>query len=237
MSTWIFRHRFAFFAVGYCVGFALYGVDHVPVVVAIFRWVAPSLDLDAPAGRAALRAAYSFAALAVVSCAALRTWAAAYLQSEVVHDVHVHSDALVADGPYRYVRNPLYLGALLLALGFGLAASRSGFVVIVGMTSFVVWALIRTEEHALSAEHSASYAAYVRAVPRLIPAFRPRVPPAGTQPRWAQSFVGESFMWIFAAASIALAVTLRGGPMLWVASGGLVVHLVQAGMAALRRRR
>jgi len=45
--------------------------------------------------------------------------AEAYLHSSVVHDSQLHSDRLVADGPYRRVRNPLYLGNILLAFGLG----------------------------------------------------------------------------------------------------------------------
>ena len=48
-------------------------------------------------------------ALLVFLGAGLRTWGAAYLRTEVVHDTAQHSQALVADGPFRYTRNPLYL--------------------------------------------------------------------------------------------------------------------------------
>src|SRR5262250_2812371 len=41
--------------------------------------------------------------------AMLRTWASAYLHAEVVYASEVKTEALVADGPYRRVRNPLYL--------------------------------------------------------------------------------------------------------------------------------
>ena len=51
-------------------------------------------------------------ALLVFLAAGLRTWGAAYLRTEVVHDTAQHSEALVADGPFRYTRNPLYLASL-----------------------------------------------------------------------------------------------------------------------------
>ena len=54
-----------------------------------------------------------------------RTWAAAYLAPEVVRSGEMHA-AMVADGPYRHVRNPLYLGAMLHGLALMLLMPVSG---------------------------------------------------------------------------------------------------------------
>jgi protein-S-isoprenylcysteine O-methyltransferase Ste14 len=51
-----------------------------------------------------------------------------------------------ADGPYRYLRNPLYLGAILIALGLGLTASRLGFGLLVGAITAFTLRLIGREE-------------------------------------------------------------------------------------------
>jgi protein-S-isoprenylcysteine O-methyltransferase Ste14 len=61
-------------------------------------------------------------ALLVFLGAGLRTWGAAYLRTEVVHDTAQHSEALVADGPFRHTRNPLYLANLPMAAGIGVLA-------------------------------------------------------------------------------------------------------------------
>src|SRR6202045_3037420 len=39
----------------------------------------------------------------------LRTWGTAYLSPSIVQDHAMHGEGIIAAGPYRYVRNPLYL--------------------------------------------------------------------------------------------------------------------------------
>src|SRR5205823_5831012 len=90
----------------------------------------PALDLNSAAGETALRGLFAVGASFTVLAALIRTWATAYLDTSVVHDSQLQTEALVASGPYRYVRNPLYLGGLLLAVGFALVASRLGAIVI-----------------------------------------------------------------------------------------------------------
>src|SRR5205814_333860 len=88
-------------------------------------------------------------ALFVFLSAALRTWGTAYLRTEVVHDHAQHSEALVADGPFRYTRNPLYLANLPMATGVGVLASRSGFVFLLLANWIFVYRLIFREEESL----------------------------------------------------------------------------------------
>ena len=105
---------------------------------------------------------FGVAALFAVVAAAIRTWATAYLDVQVMVAGQVQTARLVADGPYRYVRNPLYLGNILLAIGFGIMASRIGCaILIVGMWLFV-YRLILREEAGISARHGDSYRAYSR---------------------------------------------------------------------------
>jgi protein-S-isoprenylcysteine O-methyltransferase Ste14 len=84
---------------------------------------------------------------------------------------------LVAVGPYRWVRNPIYLAALLVVAGeawlfHSLALVLYGAAVAVGVHLLVV----AYEEPTLRRTFGASYLAYTRAVPRWVPR-RPRERP------------------------------------------------------------
>ena len=83
---------------------------------------------------------------------------------------HVKKDSeLTITGPYAYTRNPLYLGSLIIAAGFAIAA-RSGWVVLGMAVMFVAIYLpvIRYEETYLRARF-AGFEDYCRRVPRLVP--------------------------------------------------------------------
>ena len=122
-----FRYRFWFIFLLFWAAFSFYLVDHRSAGVALVRLLS-----SGPATESAVHVIFGLAALLIGIAALLRTWAAAYLQSERVHDANLRTEGVVADGPYRHVRNPLYLGNLLLAVGMGLIASRLGFLILVG---------------------------------------------------------------------------------------------------------
>jgi hypothetical protein len=158
--------------------------------------------------------------------AALRTWGTAYLRTEVVHDTSQHSEALVADGPFRYVRNPLYFANLPMATGIGVLASRLGWIFLVLANLVFVHRLIFREEDGLRKSQGESYRAYCRCVPRFWPSLRPRVPSGNVSPQWGQAFAGESFVWLFGLAELAIAATLSGRVALIVFPLGFVAHFL-----------
>ncbi|HEX2715284.1 MAG TPA: isoprenylcysteine carboxylmethyltransferase family protein, partial [Candidatus Acidoferrales bacterium] len=73
------------------------------------------------------RLLFAFAAFLLVVAALIRTWASSYLHAGVVYAAEVKTESLVADGPYRRVRNPLYFANVLMAIGMGALMSRAGF--------------------------------------------------------------------------------------------------------------
>ncbi len=202
-----FRYRFYFLAAIYFAGFAVSGFEHRPTAV----WLAEKLagSLRAAPGRAELRVLLLVAALLAVAAAGLRTWAAAYLNSQVVHDPRLHGERLVADGPYRYLRNPLYLGGVLLALAFGAYASPLGLsLLLIGHVVFYA-RLIAREEEQLARTQGEDFLEYRRRIPALWPAWRPRLAASGARPAWAQAWAGEMLMWLFAAALLLTGATLN----------------------------
>lgn len=205
-----FRGRFWFIGGIFGIGFSCYNFDHQTAGFAVARllWRHP-VDLNAPASVGPLHAVFGFAALLCVLCGVIRTWAAAYLRSAVVHDHALHSESLVADGPFRWTRNPLYLGGVLLAAGVGFLASRTGWFVLTFGLLFFYYRLIFREEAALNASQGESFHKYCAAVPRFFPALRARVPASGAKPRWGQAFGGEMFIWGFAGGVVVFAITLN----------------------------
>jgi protein-S-isoprenylcysteine O-methyltransferase Ste14 len=211
-STFEFKYRFWFIGLIYWTGFFLYRVDHVNFGVGLLRRLAPGLDPDSARGVLWLRVIFFTGALLVFFAAMLRTWGTAYLRTEVVHDAGLHSEALVADGPFRYVRNPIYLANFPMAAGVGVMASLFGWIFLVVAMWIFHYRLIRREEDELLRTQGESYRAYIKAVPRLWPALKPRVPAAGRRPRWGQAFAGELFVWLFGAGVVCFAVTLNMKP-------------------------
>ena len=84
---------------------------------------------------------------------------------------------LTTTGPYAYTRNPLYLGSILIAFGFALAARSLWIAVALALLFLVIyWPVILGEEEYLRAQFP-GYAEYVHRVPRLVP--RPWVAQSG----------------------------------------------------------
>jgi protein-S-isoprenylcysteine O-methyltransferase Ste14 len=223
-----FRQRFWFIGGIIWLAFTCYSFDHMNAAVALARVIlGRGASLDSPEtdryGLMILGAGTAVVALGAL----IRSWAEAYLHSSVVHDMELHSERLVAEGPYRHVRNPLYLGNILLAAGFGLMASRIGFVVMaVGMFAFC-YRLILREEAGLLASQGESYRRYFEAVPRLLPSLLPRIPASNARPNWRDGFAGESFMWGI-VAGMAVFVATERIVYFWIVMGaGFAVYFVQ----------
>jgi len=227
-----FRHRFWIIAGIFNLGFGCYMWDRMNMSVALTRMILGGLN--SPLAMRWIRAILAVGTVIATLAALVRSWAEAYLHSSVVHDGGLHSDRLVADGPYRHVRNPLYLGIVLLAVGMGLMASRTGFLVLVGGIPLFACRLILREEASLLESQGEGYRKFCETVPRLWPSLRPRVPAGGRRPNWVDGFAGETFMWSFAIGMAVFVVTLQL-VYFWIIRGaGYVIYFLQAW---LRKRR
>jgi protein-S-isoprenylcysteine O-methyltransferase Ste14 len=226
-----FRNRVWFIAGIFAVAFMFYRFDPVNVSVALSRMIVAVGKQGNPHSiGACVRGFFAFGALLVISGALVRSWAEAYLHSSIVHDRDLHSGRLVADGPYRHLRNPLYLGTVLLAAGIGFLASRMGIIVLVGGMTLFTCRLILREEANLLAFQGESYRRYFQSVPRWLPSLTPKVPAAGGQPNWIDAFTGELFMWGCAAGMTLLAAT-ENMHYFWTSLGiGFSIYFLQAVM-------
>jgi protein-S-isoprenylcysteine O-methyltransferase len=77
---------------------------------------------------------------------------------------------LITTGPYKYLRNPSYTGALITFIGFGLAAGNWLIVVVLLLTGLLTYAWrIRVEERMLLEAFGQAYEDYKKRTWALIP--------------------------------------------------------------------
>jgi protein-S-isoprenylcysteine O-methyltransferase Ste14 len=229
-----FKYRFFVLCAIFGAGFLAYQIDPQNLSAALARLVVQGMG--AWGSIAGLTGVFLWIGSVIVLCGAgLRTWASAYLGADVVGDSKLRSEALVANGPYRYVRNPLYLGLILLAAGMSFAASLIGCVILVAGTTLFLLRLALREESELLAKQGPAYEEFFRRVPRLVPTLSPRLPAGGSRPRWGQAFLGEIMMWGFVAGMTALAAT-RDATLFQKAIVASLVAFVIARVAQTRKQ-
>lgn len=137
----------------------------------------------------------TLATLALLLAALVRTWAAAYLGSDVVQDKYLHSERVVADGPYRYLRNPLYLGSWLMTAGLAILMPPGGALFALVAVTLLIIAWVLAEERNLTIQRGEAYTAYLKKVPRFFPAMKLQIPSGTAQHYWLQGFLGEVHLW------------------------------------------
>jgi protein-S-isoprenylcysteine O-methyltransferase Ste14 len=77
---------------------------------------------------------------------------------------------LVTSGPFGYVRNPLYIGNILIWIGFATTAGLVWLAPIVGLLLVAEYhAIVQWEEQLLASRYGGDYDTYRLAVPRWVP--------------------------------------------------------------------
>jgi protein-S-isoprenylcysteine O-methyltransferase Ste14 len=90
----------------------------------------------------------------------LRAYAAGYVRKNA---------ELTRTGPYAYTRNPLYLGSMMIAFGFAVAAASWVILIVLAVLFAAIYIpTIQGEENYLR-EHFAGFDEYAAKVPRLLP--------------------------------------------------------------------
>jgi protein-S-isoprenylcysteine O-methyltransferase Ste14 len=141
-----------------------------------------------------------FGIVCALTGAFLRTWGTAYLSPSIARDSAIHGEGVIAAGPYRHVRNPLYLGTFIHTLALALLMPPSGAIFCILAICIFQLRLIGAEESFLTTKLGEPYLAYCARVPRLLPALALRVPASASETKWPLAFMGEIYMWGVAAS-------------------------------------
>jgi protein-S-isoprenylcysteine O-methyltransferase Ste14 len=79
------------------------------------------------------------------------------------------NEALATSGPYAYTRNPLYLGSLLIGVGFAVAARGWWVGVVLVVMFFAIYLPVIRDEEAFLRQRFPEFEEYARRVPRMFP--------------------------------------------------------------------
>jgi len=89
------------------------------------------------------------------------------------------NETLATSGPYAYTRNPLYLGSLLIGIGFALAARNWWIGVVLVLMFFAIYLPVIRSEEAFLRERFPEFEEYAKSVPRMLPRLTPASSEAG----------------------------------------------------------
>lgn len=130
-----------------------------------------------------------------IACAAaatvLRIWGTAWLGASIVQSGAMHGERVMVAGPYRYVRNPLYLGSWFFGASVSILMPPTGAVVFLVLLGLFYFRLILGEEAFLATQLGERYLEYRRQVPRLLPRLRPEIAASASQPQWFLGTMAE----------------------------------------------
>jgi protein-S-isoprenylcysteine O-methyltransferase Ste14 len=125
--------------------------------------------------------------------ATLRVWGTAYLGYATVQNGRMLAGCVMADGPYRYLRNPLYVGAWFTLAASALVMPPTGALVAMVLLTVFYLRLTLGEEGFLRATLGQPYRDYIAAVPRFKPLLHASLLPAGNKPHWFAAIFGELY--------------------------------------------
>lgn len=138
----------------------------------------------------------------------LRGWAAGYLEK---------GKRLAQDGPYAWVRHPLYTGSFLMGIGFCFAGTG-----VVRTASVVVWVVflllfgwiypsrIKTEEEALAGYFGDAWRSFVARNHRFLPSLKPYRRPGADRFLWSRYLKNKEYNAIFGYLAGVGVVVVKG---------------------------
>ncbi len=130
----------------------------------------------------------------------IRFWAAGYLHK---------ARTLTTAGPYRYTRNPLYLGSFVLLIGLAITGgSWIAGLVCITLFALIYYPTMLREEAELSNGFKEEYDRYVRIVPRFFPRFT-SFPSSGQSFRFRQALRNREYSAFFGFLAVLLLIGLK----------------------------
>ncbi|NBX82293.1 isoprenylcysteine carboxylmethyltransferase family protein [bacterium] len=118
---------------------------------------------------------YSIALSAIVLAEMLRIWSVGFAGS-ATRTRGETVPQLVHAGPYRYVRNPLYIANIVMYTAAGVLFGFSGLSVLIFLMSSVEYIfIVAFEEETLLKTFETAYENYCEKVPRWSPSFTPLI--------------------------------------------------------------
>lgn len=142
--------------------------------MASWSWSKMATRMRVPLGFAFAVGYFWFATPTWLSVAGGSLCALIGLGTRAVASGHIQKNAeLATTGPYAYTRNPLYLGSVLMAVGF-IVAARNWWIGLAALVMFfaIYIPVIKAEEVYLRGIFP-GYAEYASNVPRLLPRLTP----------------------------------------------------------------
>jgi protein-S-isoprenylcysteine O-methyltransferase Ste14 len=79
------------------------------------------------------------------------------------------NEALATSGPYAHTRNPLYLGSLMIGIGFAVAARSWWVGILLVLMFFAIYLPVIRSEEVFLREKFADFEEYACGVPRIVP--------------------------------------------------------------------
>jgi protein-S-isoprenylcysteine O-methyltransferase Ste14 len=83
------------------------------------------------------------------------------------------NEALATSGPYAYTRNPLYLGSLVMGVGFAVAGRSWWVGTVIVVMFFAIYLPVIQDEEAFLRQKFPEFDEYSRSVPRILPRIAP----------------------------------------------------------------
>jgi protein-S-isoprenylcysteine O-methyltransferase Ste14 len=118
---------------------------------------------------------------------ALRAWAAAFAGGHT-RDASISAPRLITSGPYGRVRNPIYLGTIILGCGMvGLIGDLRLIPLLFAACLLLYATIIPAEEQFLARKFGEEFSRYRRAVPCLIPRLTSWTAGSPAQPIWSNA--------------------------------------------------